>query len=72
MKKTKAETAVATAPAAPKAQPAGLKKFNLAGIAAKPATGKVVKTYPVMPDPDGQVAELVNLILERSEQLEAL
>ena len=74
MKKTKTETAVAAAPAAPapKEQTAGLKKFNLAGIAAKPATGKPVKSYPVMPDPDGQVAELVTSILDRAAQVEAL
>jgi hypothetical protein len=73
MKKTKTETAVAQAPvAAPKAQPAELKKFNLAGIAAKPATGKPVKTYPVMPDHDGQVAELVTSIIDRAAQVEAL
>ena len=49
-----------------------MKKFNLAGIAAKPATGKVVKTYPLLPDADGQVAELVGAILERAAQIEAL
>ena len=74
MKKTKTETAAPAAPAAPapKEQPAGLKKVNLAGIAAKPAAGKPMKSYPVMPDPDGQVAVLVTSILERAAQVEAL
>lgn len=71
MKKTKAETA-ATAPAAAPSQPAGLKKFNLGGIAAKPATGRPVKTYPLLPDEDGQVGQLVTSILERAAQIEAL
>jgi hypothetical protein len=71
MKKTKAETA-ATAPAAAPSQPAGLKKFNLGGIAAKPATGRPVKTYPLLPDDDGQVGQLVTSILERAAQIEAL
>jgi hypothetical protein len=76
MKKTKTEaktqTAVPAAPAVPAPKEAGLKKFNLGGIAAKPATGKPVKTYPVLPDPDGQIAELVGSILERAAQVEAL
>lgn len=79
MKKTKSESAVAATPVAvapvqPKASapPAGLKKFNLGGIAAKPVAGKSAKTYPVLPDPDGQVSEIVAAIIERSEQVEAL
>lgn len=72
MKKPKSETAAASTAQTPAAQPAGLRKFNLAGIAGKPASGKTVKTYPVLPDPDGQVSELVATILERSQQVDAL
>ncbi len=36
---------------------------------AKPA---VATAYPILPDADGQVAPLVEGILEKSEQLEAI
>src|SRR5271156_357577 len=50
----------ATAPA-PKAP--AISKINLAGFATKSATtGKV---YPVLPDPEGQVSELVASILTK-------
>ena len=34
--------------------------------------GKSAKSYPLLPDPDGQVGEMVALILDQSAQLEAL
>src|SRR2546422_4243237 len=70
MKKTK--TAAAAPVAATPAPAAGIKKFNLAGIAKAAPAGKPVKTYPVLPDEDGHVAELVDAIIEKAEQLEAL
>lgn len=60
----------ATASAAP--APAGLRKVNLAGFAVQTPAGKTAKSYPLLPDPDGQVAELVGSILDQSAQLEAL
>ena len=68
--KTKSKTAAATA--GPSAPAAGLKRINLAGIATKSATTKAAKAYPLLPDADGQVAALVEGILEKSEQLEAI
>jgi hypothetical protein len=58
--------------AAPVAPAAGLKRINLAGIATTAPAAKAAKTYPELPDPDGQVAELVEGILETSDQVEAL
>ena len=58
--------------AAPVAPTAGLKRFNLAGIATTSPAAKAAKVYPVLPDPDGQVAALVEGVLEQSAQLEAL
>ena len=47
-----------------------ISKINLAGFATKSATtGKV---YPVLPDPEGQVSELVASILTKSDELDAL
>jgi hypothetical protein len=76
----KAKTPVpATAPAvaAPPASSstpasAGLRKVSLAGFAVQSPVGKSAKSYPLLPDPDGQVSELVGAILEQSAQLEAL
>jgi hypothetical protein len=65
------KTKSSPASAAPVAPAAGLKRINLAGIATKAPAAKAAKTYPELPDPDGQVAELVEGILEKSEQLEA-
>ena len=59
-------------PAAPVAPAAGIKRINLAGIATKSPATKSAKAYPVLPDEDGQVAALVEGILDKSEQLEAL
>jgi hypothetical protein len=58
--------------AAPVAPSAGIKRINLAGIATKSPASKTAKAYPVLPDEDGQVAALVEDILDKSEQLEAL
>ena len=66
--KTKSKVAIA----APVAPAAGLKRINLAGIATQSPAAKATKTYPSLPDPDGQVAALVEGILEKSEQLEAI
>ncbi len=51
---------------------AGLKRINLAGIATAAPAAKAAKTYPELPNPDGQVATLVEGILETSDQVEAL
>lgn len=71
---TRAAAPVVAAPPAASAVPAsaGLRKVSLAGFAVQTPTSKSAKSYPLLPDPDGQVAELVGLILEHSEQLEAL
>ena len=66
------KTKSSTATAAPVAPAAGLKRINLAGIATTAPAAKAAKTYPELPDPDGQVAALVEGILEMSEQVEAL
>jgi hypothetical protein len=66
------KTKSSTATAAPVAPATGLKRINLAGIATKAPATKATKTYPELPDPDGQVAALVEGILEKTEQLEAL
>jgi len=66
------KTKSAAATAAPVAPAAGLKRINLAGIATKAPAARAAKTYPELPDPDGQVAALVGGILEKSEQLEAI
>ena len=58
--------------AAPAAPGAGIKRINLAGIATKSPAAKTAKAYPVLPDTDGQAAALVEGILDKSEQLEAL
>jgi len=71
----KAKTpSVAAAPiaVAPPAPAAGLRKVSLAGFAVQNPVGKSAKSYPLLPDPDGQVAELVSSILEQSAQVEAL
>ena len=66
------KTKVQTQPAAPVAPAAGIKRINLAGIATKSPASKTAKAYPVLPDEDGQVAALVEGILDKSEQLEVL
>ncbi len=64
---------VATPPAASTAPaPAGLRKVSLAGFAVQSPASKSAKSYPLLPDPDGQVSELVTAILDQSAQLEAL
>ena len=68
--KTKTKSTAATA--APVAPAAGLKRINLAGISTKAPAAKAAKAYPLLPDADGQVAALVEGILEKSEQLEAI
>jgi hypothetical protein len=72
MKTKTKSTAVAAATAAPVAPAAGLKRINLAGISTKAPAAKAAKTYPLLPDSDGQVAALVNGIVEKAEQLEAI
>lgn len=80
-RKTKAEAS--TAVAAPEAAPAasapsttpattGLRKISLAGFAVQSPASKAAKSYPLLPDPDGQVAEMAGMILDQSAQLEAL
>ena len=66
------KTKSSPATAAPVAPAAGLKRINLAGIATTAPAAKAAKTYPELPDPDGQVAMLVEGILEKSEQVEAI
>ena len=66
------KTKTSSATAAPVAPAAGLKRINLAGIATTAPAAKAAKTYPELPDPDGQVASLVEGILEMSEQVEAI
>ena len=65
---------VAAAPLAASAAPAaaGLRKVSLAGFAVQSPAGKSAKSYPLLPDPDGQVSELVAAILDHAAQLEAL
>jgi hypothetical protein len=57
--------------AAPPAPAAGLRKVSLAGFAVQTPAGKSAKSYPLLPDPDGQVAELVTAVLDHSAQVEA-
>lgn len=64
-----ANAAAASTPAPP---PASLRKVSLAGFAVQTPASKTSKSYPLLPDPDGQVAEMVALILDQSAQLEAL
>lgn len=64
--KTQPAKTVAPAPAA------GIKRINLAGIATKTPASRSTKTYPVLPDESGEVAALVEGILEKSEQVEAI
>lgn len=52
--------------------PAPLKKVSLAGFAMQTPASKSAKAYPLLPDAEGQVAELVTSILDKSAQLEAL
>ena len=52
-------------------KPAGLKKFNLGGIATQ-AESSTKKDYPILPDPDGDLAKLVADLLAKSDQLDAL
>lgn len=70
----KAKTPVQTPAAAPiaAAPAAGLRKVSLAGFAVQSPAGKSAKSYPLLPDPDGQVAELVTAILDHSAQAEAI
>ena len=63
--KTKSKPAAA-ATAAPSAPAAGLKRINLAGISTKSAATKTAKAYPILPDAAGQVAALIDGILEKS------
>ncbi|MEA3212320.1 MAG: hypothetical protein QOE70_5377 [Chthoniobacter sp.] len=75
MKKLKTNTDAAPNAAipieAPLAAPA-LKKVSFAGFATQTPGTKASKAYPLLPDPDGQVSELVKSILEKSAQLDAL
>ncbi len=73
MKKAASNATVAVAPSQPTPAPApALKKVNLAGFATQSTASKGSKTYPLLPDPEGQIAELVSGILEKSAQVEAL
>jgi hypothetical protein len=61
-----------TTTAEPKAPAkAGLKKVNLGGIATKSSKTKTTE-YPVLPDPNGDVAKLVADIRRETAELEAL
>jgi hypothetical protein len=64
-------TTMATATKKPPAKPVGIVKLNLGGIASK-SSGKTKTEYPVLPDPDGDIAKLVSDILSETEELEAL
>jgi hypothetical protein len=69
---SKPKTAPPPAPLAATLAPSepAISKVNLAGFAKKSAaSGKV---YPVLPDPEGQVSELVASILTKSDELDAL
>ena len=56
--------------AAPTPAPApALKKVSLAGFATQTPASKSAKAYPLLPDPDGQVAEIVTSILDKSAQV---
>ena len=57
----------ATAPT----KPVGLKKFNLGSIAPQ-GESSTKKDYPVLPDPDGELAKLVAELRAKSDQLDAL
>lgn len=75
--KTRTESAVATIATAPVQAPVtapapALRKVSLAGFAVQTPAGKTAKSYPLLPDPDGQTAEMVSMILEQGAQLEAL
>ena len=72
MKKPKTTSTNAAPVAAPALAAAGLKKVSLAGFATQTPASKSAKAYPLLPDSDGQVAELVSSILEKCAQLEAL
>ena len=75
MPKIRTQTPSPAAPVAapsPPPAPAGLRKVSLAGFAVQSPAGKTAKSYPLLPDPDGQVAEMVTMILDQSAQLEAL
>ena len=81
MKKPKATTSAAPVVAEPKAAVAApstpalapaLKKVSLAGFATQTPASKSAKAYPLLPDSDGQVAELVTSILDKSAHVEAL
>jgi len=76
MKKAKSTTNAAIAAAEPKtttpAPAPALKKVSLAGFATQTPASKSAKAYSLLPDPDGQVAELVTSILEKTAQVEAL
>jgi len=63
-------TKTTPAPAATAASPA-IKKFNLGGIATKTADKKTT-TYPILPDPSGDVAALTTDIITETRELEAL
>ncbi len=65
-------TNAATIAAESKAPAPALKKVSLAGFATQTPASKSAKAYPLLPDPDGQVGELVTSILDKSAQLEAL
>lgn len=70
MPKPKTAAPPAQVVAATAAPSGGVKKISLAGFAKKSATtGKV---YPVLPDPDGQVSEIVELVLTQADELDAL
>ena len=57
-----------TTPATSK--PTGIKKLNLGGIAQK--SEKSGKEYPVLPDPDGQIAQLRAKIASLQIQLQSV
>ena len=54
----------------PPSQPESLRKVSFGGITRKNEEAK--GSYPVLPDPNGQLAVIAARILERTDQMEAL
>jgi hypothetical protein len=57
-------------PIKPVAQPESLRKLSFGAMA--PKKEKVRASYPVLPDPNGQLAVMAARIIERTAQIEAL
>jgi hypothetical protein len=72
MKKPKDTTTNAAPVATPASAPVSVKKVSLAGFTTQTPATKSAKADPLLPDPDGQVGELISSILDKSVQVEAL